>query len=258
MDIRQVLSAHDAQIRRTAAVPPGFTVHATDRWLLVEAPEGSDSSYVEWSGLSEDTADEAIAAVLARLGSRPFEWKTYARDTPADLTDRLTAAGFTGDDPEAFVVGELADVLAATEGHDEVDGIEIRALRRDDLDAMVALSGAVWGEVRPGMFSELFAERDHDPSQLQLFGAFDGGTLVSYGWVRLPLGVQFASLWGGSTLAGFRGRGIYRALVRRRALLARESGHRWLQVDCSPDSRPILERLGMATIDTTTPYRWTP
>ena len=63
-------------------------------------------------------------------------------------------------------------------------------------------------------------------------------------------GVEFAGLFGGVTLPEFRGRGLYRATVARRAELARERGYRWLYVDALPTSRPILERLGfVATHD---------
>ncbi|HEX6921630.1 MAG TPA: GNAT family N-acetyltransferase, partial [Actinomycetes bacterium] len=71
-------------------------------------------------------------------------------------------------------------------------------------------------------------------------------------------GTDFASLWGGSTLAEWRGRGIYKALVSRRADEAAERGFRYLQVDASDDSRPILERLGLRKLTTTTPYVWRP
>jgi GNAT superfamily N-acetyltransferase len=81
---------------------------------------------------------------------------------------------------------------------------------------------------------------------------------VCAGWVRFPSGTEFATLWGGSTLPAWRGRGIYRALVAHRARLAAECGCRYLEVDASDDSRPILERLGFVAVTTTTPYVWSP
>jgi hypothetical protein len=51
---------------------------------------------------------------------------------------------------------------------------------------------------------------------------------------------------------------VYRALVAHRARLAEQRGKTLLQVDCSPDSRPILERLGLVAVTTTTPYVYTP
>ncbi|MDX6313211.1 MAG: hypothetical protein QOF44_2675, partial [Streptomyces sp.] len=68
----------------------------------------------------------------------------------------------------------------------------------------------------------------------------------------------FASLWGGGTVPAWRGRGIYRALVSHRAGIAAELGYRFLQVDASSQSRPILERLGFTALSTTTPYVFQP
>ena len=56
----------------------------------------------------------------------------------------------------------------------------------------------------------------------------------------------------------WRGRGIYRATVAHRANLAAERGFRYLEVDASDASRPILERLGFTAVTTTTPYVWSP
>ena len=77
-------------------------------------------------------------------------------------------------------------------------------------------------------------------------------------WLVLRPGTEFAGLWGGSTLSQWRGRGIYRALVAARAQLAVARGVRYLQVDASSDSAPILRRLGFRAVTTTTPYVWTP
>ncbi len=71
-------------------------------------------------------------------------------------------------------------------------------------------------------------------------------------------GTDFAGLWGGSTLAAWRGRGLYRATVAARARIAAARGVRYLQVDASADSAPILRRLGFLELTTTTPYIWTP
>ena len=82
--------------------------------------------------------------------------------------------------------------------------------------------------------------------------------MVCAAWVRFASGTGFATLWGGSTLPAWRGRGIYRALVAQRANLAAARGFRYLQVDASDASRPILERLGFVPVTTTTPFIWMP
>ena len=43
-----------------------------------------------------------------------------------------------------------------------------------------------------------------------------------------------------------------------RARLAVERGYRYLQVDASDNSRPILERLGFVALTETVPYVFTP
>ena len=65
-----------------------------------------------WCDLDESTADAAIAAAVDefRPHGNEWEWKHYGYDRPADLTDRLRAAGFEPDDEEALVIGETAVV----------------------------------------------------------------------------------------------------------------------------------------------------
>ena len=82
------------------------------------------------------------------------------------------------------------------------------------------------------------------------------GRVVSAGRLDFVEGTEFAGLWGGATLPEWRGRGIYRALTAARARSALAYGARYLQSDCSPMSRPILERSGLVAITTSTPYVW--
>ena len=82
----------------------------------------------------------------------------------------------------------------------------------------------------------------------------DTGAVVSYAVLRLTEGTDFCGLWGGSTLPAWRRRGLYRTLVSHRARIALERGHPYARVDTSPDSRPILIRLGMHAVADTRPY----
>lgn len=66
----------------------------------------------------------------------------------------------------------------------------------------------------------------------------------------------FAGLYGGATLAAYRGRGFYRTLVAARARDATAAGARYLRVDALPTSRPILERMGFFWIADTWPCEW--
>ena len=139
------------------------------------------------------------------------------------------------------------------------DGVAIREVtERTGMERIAALEEAVWDDDH-GWLDALWDEREADPEGLRIFVAEAGGsTVVCAGWVRFPSGTEFATLWGGATLPEWRGRGIYRALVAERARLAAERGCRYLEVDASDDSRPILERLGFRPVTTTTPYIWSP
>ena len=62
--------------------------------------------------------------------------------------------------------------------------------------------------------------------------------------------------WGDAARLAWSG--IYRALIAYRARLAAARGYRYLYVDASPDSQPILARLGFGRLAVTTPYVWVP
>src|SRR5258707_10581593 len=106
--------------------------------------------------------------------------------------------------------------------------------------------------------SSLTAQLSASPQSTAMVVAMAGDEPVCSARIDFYAGTQFAGLFGGGTLPQWRGRGIYRALVAHRAQLAAARGYRYLQVDASPESRPILGRLGFARLALTTPYTWSP
>ena len=82
------------------------------------------------------------------------------------------------------------------------------------------------------------------------------GDVVCSGRVDVVDATDFAGLWGGACDPAHRGRGLYRDLVAQRARLAQARGKHLIQVDCSEDSRPILERAGLTPITTVTAAIW--
>ncbi len=214
--------------------------------------------YRDLGGLEGAALDELIRSCVDLYAARgeTFEWKLYGHDRPADLPERLAAAGFVPEERETVMVAPAAAI--ADEPLLPV-GVALREVTaRTDLDRIAALEAAVWGNERGWLADMLEAERTRDPDEITILIAEAEGVVVCTGWVRFARGTDFASLWGGSTLLAWRRRGIYRATVAYRAQLAVERGFRFMSVDASDDSRPILERLGFAPITTTTPYIWTP
>ncbi len=211
-------------------------------------------------GLSGDALDELIARQREFFAARgeSVEWKTRGHDLPADLPARLAAAGFVGEEPETVLVGLAAELAAPTPAP---EGITIRRVTSPaDMRRIAAMETEVWDEDWSWLADDLTARANGPADFLVLVAETDAPRpeVVSAAWLTRTPGSEFGGLWGGSTLAAWRGRGIYRSLVAHRARWALDHGIRYLQVDASPDSTPILSRLGMHAVTTTTPYVWTP
>ena len=168
----------------------------------------------------------------------------------------MRAAGFVPEEEETVVIAEVARIASRPR---LPEGVSLREVTsRGDLERIAAMERAVWGDDHGWLAGNLEAELGADPDGLSVVVAETGDDAVCAGWVRFESGTDFATLWGGATLPAWRGRGIYRATVAYRANLAAERGFRFIEVDASTDSRPILERLGFTAVTTTTPYVWSP
>jgi GNAT superfamily N-acetyltransferase len=263
MDTDAVRALFDARMRRDAPPEPGGRVErsggveGSGRVMRQTGATVFDWTGVVWSELDEDTADAAIAEQLRWLAGpegagREFEWKLYAHDRPADLGSRLLAAGFTPEPPETLMVAEVA---ALAKDVRLPEGVRLEPVTDA---AGVALMGqvhaAAFGTDDTGLRMRVLAQLTHSPDVLSAVVAMAGDVPVCSARTEFRPGTDFASLWGGGTVPEWRGRGIYRALVAHRARAAADRGIRYLQVDASDDSRPILRRLGFATLSVTTPY----
>ena len=248
-----MLAAFDEQLRRHSVAGPGVRVENEDRVTRMVGTDGSWSSVV-WSGLSDADADDVIAREIARATDASFEWKLYSHDRPADLPDRLRAAGLTPEPVEMLMVAEIADLDLPVPAP---DGIRLATVEDDaGVAAMLAVHDEVFGPgtTYPSVVEAVRTALGIRPRPIEAALAWAGDVAVSAGRVEFHEGTEFASMWGGGTLPAWRGRGVFRALVGHRALLARDRGFRYLQVDALPTSRSILERMGFHPVAETTPW----
>ena len=254
-----MLAAFDAQARAEPPNPPPGVRHEQDGPVLrvVGQIRGFVSAPPD-TGLRGADLDRLIARqrdYFARRGEA-VEWKTYGHDEPPDLTDRLRAAGFVPEDVETVLVG-LTTQMAAEPVLPE--GVVLRQVTSDaDMRRIADMESAVWDTDRGWSGDHLIREIAAAPDDIVVLTAEAGTQVVAAGWIIFVTGSDFAGLWGGSTLREWRSRGIYRALVARRAQLAAAREVPYLQVDASSNSAPILRRLGFQALTTTTPYVWTP
>jgi GNAT superfamily N-acetyltransferase len=260
LDPAALLAVYDAQLRdERGPLPAGWRMERDGPLRRVYMGRAGFVGYRSVADLAPAELDTLIARqrdIFAALGQE-VEWKWHSHDLPADLPDRLRAAGFQPQERETVVVG-LAEPLTA-EALRLPEGVRLRQVtERVDLDRIAAMEGAVWEEDRGWLADGLAAEIATGPELLTILVAEAGDTVVSAGWVRYVAGTEFAGLWGGSTLEQWRRKGIYRALVAARARLALDRGYKYLQVDASDNSRPILQRLGFVALTETVPYVFTP
>ena len=258
LSIAQLLAVFDQEQRQDVRffdVQREVAPHVV-RFIPLEGLE-RDGGVVVYSCLSAENTEEVIREQIAyfeNLGC-DFGWKVYDHDTPADLQTRLAAHGFEPGEPEAVVVLDLEEapaLLWQPSAHD-VRRVEDPA----GIEEVIAVQVRVWEEEFPTWLAEhLQQELLRNGEQIAIYVAYVDGTPASSAWVRFHLPGRFASLWGGSTVPGHRRRGLYTALLAVRAQEARRRGARFLTVDASPMSQPILEKLGFRCISYAHEYRW--
>ncbi len=261
MDQDQLLAIFDKQVRfdscdplfERQAVPEDNPIVVRHVPLDPEARWG----WVNWSRLTEANADRAITEQVAFFAGRGqnFEWKRFGYDMPVDLGERLLRYGFSREEHETVVVLDLAEKGFVPRA--PVQGVEIQRITDPiDLDRVVAVEDAVWHASHAWIMNELSKELVLPGEPLHIYLAYADGIPAAAAWIRFPARVEFAALFGGSTLPQYRGRGLYTALLAVRAQAARERGYRFLSVDASEMSRPILEKHGFVAITTATAFKY--
>ena len=225
-----------------AHVLPQPGVDRIDRGDLIFYSTGNSASV---SRVRLGDVDEAVA--WARLqarahGARRVEWWVGWHATPGDLASRLVALGLPPDDEEATLTGMTCDSAPPA------SPLEARRIETiDDQLAALAVDSDVWGHDADERARRATVERRRfDPSgPAHHFAVYVDGRPVGFG--RAVDMVGGVALLGGVVLPAYRGRGVYRALVRARWDHAVSRGTPLLVVQAGHMSEPVLRGLGFAT-----------
>jgi hypothetical protein len=193
-------------------------------------------------GELERVIDETIAEYRA-LGCR-FVWRVGPDSTPA-LRDALARRGLAHTVSNGMA--RATDLEAAVDARitvERVDGTNIAAFTH------VTAEG--WG-MDPGPLAPVHARvLAHGPPHHLFLARYDGVPAATGGAVVYARSVY---LVGGVTLARFRGRGLYRALVVARMQLGVPLATSHARADTSA---PILARLGFETLCRYDNYNFVP
>jgi len=254
MDLQAVLRLFDRD-ERQAIDFPDMTKEVSPHVVRFVRP-APGMSFILYSDLDETTADAVIdeqVAYFTRLGCS-FSWKTFSHDRPADLVARLTARGFAVDETDAVMV---LDVAHAPDSLLAIDTANVRRLAGpSQLDEVVAILKSVWDEDFTWVHERMGSHMEI-PGYLSVFVGYVDDNPAAAGWMYYNKG-SFAGLWGGSTVAAYRGRGLYTALLAARVQEARLRGVPYLTVDAGSMSRPIAARHGFEIMTWATDCNWKP
>ena len=254
METGEILDLFDHDERREARYPGMRREVAPPVVRLVDPSR--DGSVIIHSQLNQKNAENVIRRetdYFSQLGL-DFEWKVFDYDRPENLKSRLEEQGFEVDAAEAVLVLDLETgpglltLPASSEVRRVTDSRTIKAL--------VSVQNAVWGGNHDWLARRLGGDLKSAPEALSVYVAYDENTPVSTAWIRFSAYGHFASLWGGSTLPAYRGKGFYTALVSVRLQEAVERGFRFATVDAQPPSRPILEKRGFKLLTRAQACHW--
>jgi hypothetical protein len=248
---------HAYREERSKLEIPNFRLETFPHLTRHTPQSGSARGVVAFALLDKDTEAEAIEEQIAYFQTTrtDFEWKVYSLDSPPDLKSKLLARGFVAEDEEAFMLFDLSTLPDAADRKTlpvEIRKIDDEAGIRD----FVRVQTEVWNKNLDWVGDQLIAEIQNSPERVSIYCAYDGNQPIATGLTEYPKDSQFPELHGGAVLPPWREQGIYAEIYNIRIRETRQRGYRYVAVDASPMSRPILEKLGFSHVCTTTPLIW--
>ena len=255
MNKSQIIALYDQDQRKHAAYPDMRREVTPNVVRLLDTSDARDGVVI-FSQLNEANADNAIREQVLYFESigQDFEWKLYDYDQPSDLKERLGSYGFIIEEAEAIMVLDL-EVAPEILWQPILQHVQ-RIINPEKISDVLSVEGQVWNEDFSWLGQFLGGTLSKYPEQMSVYVAYVNEQPASAAWIYFPQHSQFASLWGGSTVSGFRQQGLYTALLAVRAQEAKARQMRYLTVDASPMSRPILEKFGFEMIAYSYPCKW--
>jgi hypothetical protein len=254
MNIENILTLYDKDLRIHRMYPEARReVNGDVVRFLRQAP---GMNLVAFTFATERTLDPVIAREVAYLApfEQPFTWKVYDHDRLPRLRTKLLDQHFAEDsDPAAVMVLDVTRAPAQIFQFDPTLHIE-RLTSVDKLRAIVEVLDAVYGGSHDWVYNRMGVHL-RIPKYLSAYAVCVDGRPVSVAWTYFPEG-HFATLFGGTTLAEYRSRGLYSSLLAVRLNEIRQRGYPFAVVETGPMSRPIVAKRGFQQVSTVWDYAW--
>jgi len=183
---------------------------------------------------------------------QPFTWKVYDHDRLPSLKDKLASHGFANEEGDPVMVLDVKDVPAHIVDSPSADIRRITS--REGLKDVVDVLDQVYGGKNDWVYDRLGLHLAV-PGYLSVYASYVDGNPASIAWTYFPRG-HFATLFGGTTLAEYRKRGLYTSLLAARLKEIRERGYSFAVVETGAMSKPIVERHGFRQLTTVWDYEW--
>ncbi|MEJ2290565.1 MAG: GNAT family N-acetyltransferase [Deinococcales bacterium] len=226
------------------------------QWCLTDEPFPLFNAVFDIH-LTPESADRTIAAVLARARERGVSllWYTGPSSTPADLGERLEAAGLQPGGTSPGMALELEDLR---EPPPLPRGVSIervtdeRTLRRW---CRVAMEGFQMPDAVETTLLELSSATAlaPDPSMHHYLGLHEGRPVACS---TLFYGAGSAGIYNVATLPSARRQGFGRALTYAPLADARAAGHRLAVLQASEMGAPLYRAMGFEDVCTLRTYVW--
>lgn len=255
MNKSQIIALYDQDQRKDVQYP-GMRREVTPHVVRHIDTSNVGGGAIIYSQLTEVDAEHTIREQVNYFESIPqgFEWKVYDYDKPSDLKERLAAYGFVVEEAETIMVLDLEDapeILWQPVRHNLQ-----RIMDPEKISDVLTVEQEVWDEDFSSLGNFLSEALRKYPQQMSVYVAYIDEGPASAAWIYFPEHSQFASLWGGSTISAFRKQGLFTALLSQRAQEAQARQVKYLTVDASDMSRPILEKFGFEMIAYSYPCKW--
>lgn len=233
------------QIRkRRLSAAPGCEVAQSEN-LIRYAGAGPEcqQNYVLFANFESDI-DKQIDEQFQYFSDlkRSWMWTFYDNDSPADLADRLVKRGMKIKSVEHLMTLDLDSINFSISKNFEISRIETA----EQLKLLDELFKVVWDDTYPWVRNVVSQAVINSSKNFEVYLLSKDGKPLSAGWMRFHDDTDFASLWGGMTLPGYRGEGLYTEVAKARCIRAQERGFKSMWVGAWPTSRNALERFGFS------------